>query len=173
MKIGLVSDTHGRFDPGLRPLFDGCDLVLHAGDVVGREILALLASVAPVTAVRGNNDLGDYGSGLPGEAVLQLEGLRTLVIHQLGIPQRPSPLARRAMERARPDLVVFGHSHRPTIEVANGILFINPGSAGPRRFRLPRTAAVLTVAGRKARVEVFDLDRADRPMFRLPVEVTL
>jgi putative phosphoesterase len=173
MRVGLVSDTHGRFEPGLRELFSGCDLVLHAGDVVGRDVLALLAAIAPLTAVRGNNDVGELGVGLADEAVVVLGGLRALVIHELGRPDRPVPQARELIALARPQLVVYGHSHRPAISLEGGILYVNPGSAGPRRFRLPRTAGLLTVEGRRARVELFDLDQPGLPAFRPPVVRTL
>jgi len=158
MRIGLLSDTHGHFDAGLTRLFAGCDRIVHAGDVVGPEVLLLLSSLAPVTAVRGNNDLGALGEGLPEEAEVALEGLKGLVLHELGRPERPLPSARRLIELRRPDLVVYGHSHSPAVAVVGGVLFINPGGAGRRRFHLPRTAAILTVNGRSARVEFADLD---------------
>jgi putative phosphoesterase len=173
MRIGLVSDTHGRFEPVLVQLFARCDAVLHAGDVMGREILFQLESLAPLTAVRGNNDLGDFGAGLAEVELLRLDGLRVLLIHELGRPDRPNAAARAAIERERPDVVVYGHSHKPNLQVVGGVLYVNPGSAGPRRFSLPKTAGVMTVAGRRVRVELFDLEREGLPPWGEPFESVL
>jgi len=173
MKVGLVSDTHGRFDPALPLLFARCDLIVHAGDVVGREILAMLESVAPLTAVRGNNDVGQLGAGLPEIALLRLDGLKALLVHVLGSPRQPTPAVRRAIERERPQLVIYGHSHVPAVEAIDGVLFVNPGSAGPRRFHHPRTAGILTIEGRRARVELLDLDAPGQARWGDRVEVEL
>jgi uncharacterized protein len=152
MRLGLVSDTHGLVDPKLAPLFDGCARVLHAGDVVKPEILEVLAKIAPLTVVRGNNDLGAAFDALPETAVVEAGALRILMVHDLGPPDRPKPPARPLLARLRPEIVVHGHSHRPGAVVVNGTLFVNPGSAGPRRFSLPRCAAVLFVRGRRVEV---------------------
>jgi putative phosphoesterase len=120
----------------------------------------MLEAIAPLSAVRGNNDLGHYGAGLHETAVLRLEGVKALVIHILGSPRKLAPAARKAIERERPDLVIYGHSHVPAVEMLDGVLYVNPGSAGPRRFNYPRSAGILTVEGRRARVELFDLDEA-------------
>ena len=173
MRIGLVSDTHGFADPLLPGLFAGCALVLHAGDVVKDGVLLALRDVAPVTAVRGNCDEGTALARLPRTAVVRLGALTALVVHDLGPPERPSAPARALLARRRPEIVVHGHSHRPGAAVVGGTLFVNPGSAGPRRFSLPRAAAVLTVHGRMARVEWFDLaGRAPAPLGS-PVEAAL
>lgn len=173
MRIGLVSDTHGLLDPALPALFRGCARVLHAGDVVRPEILDALAAIAPVTAVRGNNDRDPRLAGLPDTVLLQLGPLRLLLVHDLGPRERPRPPARPLLVRERAELVVHGHSHRPGTALLAGRLFVNPGSAGPRRFRLPRTAALLSVRGRRAEVAFFELGlEAPRPFGR-PVEVTL
>lgn len=173
MRIGLVSDTHGRFDPSLPLLFARCDRIIHAGDVVGREILALLEALAPLTAVRGNCDTGDYGTGLPEEATLQLEGTTLLVLHELGKPEKPVAAAKGALGRTRAGIVVFGHSHQPEARLAGGVLYINPGSAGPRRFELPRCAGILTLERGRARVELFDLELAGVPLLCEPFECEL
>jgi putative phosphoesterase len=157
VRVGLVSDTHGLFDPLLHEALAGCALVLHAGDVVGEGVLVELGSIAPVTAVRGNCDLGTALERLPELASVPLGPLTGLVVHDAGRPEhRPGPLA-AALARARPDVVVSGHSHRPAAAVVDGTLFVNPGSAGPRRFKLPRCAAVLSIAGRRVRVDWLDL----------------
>jgi putative phosphoesterase len=157
MRVGLVSDTHGHVDPKLAPLFAGCDAILHAGDVVRPEVLEILAAVAPLTTVRGNNDEGTPLARLPEAALVPLGELTALLVHDLGARERPKPPARAILARRRPEIVVHGHSHRPGAALVGPTLFVNPGSAGPRRFSLPRAAAILTVRGRVARVELFDL----------------
>jgi putative phosphoesterase len=173
LRVGLVSDTHGHVDPKLAPLFAGCDLILHAGDVVKPAILAVLKAVAPLTTVRGNNDEGTPLARLPATALVPLGDLTALVVHDLGHRERPHPPARAILSRRHPEIVIHGHSHRPAAVVVGPTLFVNPGSAGPRRFSLPRAAAVLTVRGRRARVEHFDLAGGAPVALGAPVEVTL
>lgn len=173
MRLGLVSDTHGRFDAALPRLLEGSDLILHAGDVCGHEILHQLSSIAPVKAVRGNNDVGPFGVGLEETLLLHLGGLRAFLVHELLKPERPLPAVRAALAAQRPQLVVYGHSHQPAVRELGGILFVNPGSAGPRRFRLPRCAGTLELDGARVRVEVRDLDRPDLPLLVGPVEARL
>jgi len=157
VRLGLVSDSHGLADPGLPRLFAGCDLILHAGDLVRPAVLGPLEAVAPVRAVRGNNDHAPGLEGLPASLVLELAQATVLLLHDLGSPGRLLPLARRLVRSARPQVVVHGHSHQPRAAVHDGVLFVNPGSAGPRRFSLPRSAGLLHLAGRRARVELWDL----------------
>jgi putative phosphoesterase len=173
VRVGLVSDTHGLADPRLPQVLGGCALVLHAGDVVKEAVLAALAGIAPVTAVRGNCDAGTSLARLPETAIVPLGALTALVVHDLGPRERPIAPAAPLIARAHPQLVVHGHSHRPGAAVVGGTLFVNPGSAGPRRFSLPRAAAVLTVRGRTARVEWFDLATPRLAQLLEPVEVTL
>ncbi len=173
VKVGLVSDTHGLADPALPRLFAGCALVLHAGDVVKESVLDALRAIAPVTAIRGNCDEGTSLERLPASALVPLGALTALVVHDLGPRVRRAAPGRALLARHRPSVVVHGHSHRPGAAVVAGTLFVNPGSAGPRRFSLPRAAAVLTVSGRTARVEWFDLaGRAPAPLLE-PIEVRL
>lgn len=157
LRAGLVSDTHGLADPGLESLFSGCDLVLHAGDVGKESVLEYLRAVAPVHAVRGNVDELGPLEELPDVLCVDLGGLTALLLHDLGAPGAPRPAAARAIARHRPEIVVHGHSHRPGHALVGGVLFVNPGSAGPRRFSLPRTAGVLAVEGRSIRLDLFDL----------------
>ncbi|HEX9398594.1 MAG TPA: metallophosphoesterase family protein [Anaeromyxobacter sp.] len=173
MRVGLVSDTHGHLDPLLHTLFARCALILHAGDVVREAVLAALERIAPVTAIRGNNDEGTSLARLPETALVRLGDLTALVVHDLGPRERPKPPARGLIERERPAIVVHGHSHRPDVALVCGTLFVNPGSAGPRRFSLPRAAAILTVRGRTARVELFDLAGTRLAILGEPVEATL
>ncbi len=157
MLVGLVSDTHGHIDPHLAGLFAGCDAILHAGDIVKPSVLVALGAVAPVTAVRGNNDWDPAFAHLPEAALVPVEGLTVLVVHDLGARDRPRPPARAILAKQRPHVVVHGHSHKVGAALFQGALFVNPGSAGPRRFSLPRTAALLEVRGRSVRLELFDL----------------
>ncbi|HEY3445067.1 MAG TPA: metallophosphoesterase family protein [Myxococcales bacterium] len=150
MLVGLISDTHGRFDEALPRLLNGCDLIVHAGDVVGQEILHQLATIAPVEAVRGNCDTGPLGQGLQERLLLALGELTALVVHDAGFVER-------AVAEAKAQLVIHGHSHVPGARMIGGVLFVNPGSAGPKRFELPPTIARLAVAGRKVSFEVIDL----------------
>jgi hypothetical protein len=173
VRIGLVSDTHGLLDPALALLFAGCDAILHAGDVVKAEVLGGLERVAPVTAVRGNNDGSPALARLPETALVPLGVLTALLVHDLGAREKPKPPARALIARRRPEIVVHGHSHRPGAVVVEGRLFVNPGSAGPRRFSLPRTAGILAVRGRRARVELFDLAGARPAPLGPLLEVTL
>ncbi len=174
MRIGLVSDTHGLFDPGLVAVFARCAAILHAGDVVKPAVLSALEELAPVTAVRGNNDDGPTLARLPEVAFVPIGPLTALVVHDLGAREAPRPPARALIARRRPEIVVHGHSHRPGAAVVEGRLFVNPGSAGPRRFSLPRTAAVLVARGRRVSVELFDLAARGGPApLGDPLEVTL
>ncbi len=171
LRVGLVADSHGLHDPKLETLLAGCDLVLHAGDLVRPDVLEALARVAPVRAVRGNNDVGPAFAALPEVLVEELGALTVLVIHDLGARGRPAPAARAALARHRPQVVVHGHSHRPGAALVEGRLVVNPGSCGPRRFSLPRTAALLVVSGRRARVTWHDLAGDVLAPFGEPFEV--
>ncbi len=174
MRVGLVSDTHGLLDPALPALFARCAAILHAGDVVKPAVLAGLEAIAPVTAVRGNNDGGPVLARLPETALVALGALTALVVHDLGPREAPRPPARAIIARRRPEIVVHGHSHRPGAAVVEGRLFVNPGSAGPRRFSLPRTAAVLVARGRGVSLQLFDLAARGGPApLGAPLEAAL
>jgi uncharacterized protein len=157
MRVGLVADSHGLSDPKLPGLLAGCELILHAGDLVKPAVLRELEALAPVRAVRGNNDVDPAFGRLPETAILPLGRFTALLVHDLGPPARPHPPLRRLLARERPHVVVHGHSHRPGSTVVNGTLFLNPGSAGPRRFSLPRTAALLEVDDAALVFALFDL----------------
>ncbi|HUK78319.1 MAG TPA: metallophosphoesterase family protein [Thermoleophilia bacterium] len=134
----MISDTHGRFDPALREIFAGVARIVHAGDVGAADVLVELATIAPVTAVRGNVDLYLGAEQLPGEATLEIAGRRVLVAHVL-----TDLLRRRRPAREGFDLVVTGHSHRYRETREDGVLFLNPGAAGAARFGLPRSVAIV------------------------------
>ncbi|MGH8259342.1 MAG: metallophosphoesterase family protein [Steroidobacteraceae bacterium] len=143
MKIGLISDTHGLLRAEAVEALSGVDRIIHAGDVGGSEVLGRLRSLAPVHAVRGNNDEGVWADALPPRLALRLGGVRIQVLHdvkELGLDSAAAAVA------AGFQVVIAGHSHKPAIVERDGVLFVNPGSAGPRRFKLPVTIGILTVA---------------------------
>lgn len=144
--IGLISDTHGLMRAEALRALAGVDQIIHAGDVGGPEVLEALAGIAPVTAVRGNNDTSPWGRTLPHTAEVVLEQAKLFVIHDL------HDLAIRPAE-AGYGAVVSGHTHRALAQERDGVLFVNPGAAGPRRFRLPVTLALLHIDGEALRVE--------------------
>lgn len=137
-RIGLVSDTHGLMRPEALDWLRGSDHIVHAGDICDPAILAALRAIAPLTAVRGNNDVGPWAETLPATAELHVEGVLIHVIHDL---------ADFSLDAARGvRVVVSGHSHKPVVRERGGVLFVNPGSAGPRRFALPIAAGELVVS---------------------------
>jgi hypothetical protein len=139
MKIGVISDTHNHFDPKIPELFAGVDHILHGGDVGLPWIILELESIAPVTAVLGNNDEGlHYGE----TEVIELGGRKFLVHHIVDVHRPAEPLQRR-IAREKPDVVVFGHSHKPFNETIGKTLYFNPGYAGKPRFGQPRSVAIL------------------------------
>ena len=155
MKVGLVSDLHGRFDPLLPKVLHGVERIVLAGDTVDETLLDQLREIAPLHAVRGNNDHSPGLLALPELLELDVGGVRILVAHDRTDRRIPA-----AIQRSRPDVLVVGHSHQPLVAREGGMLVVNPGSAGPRRFRLPRTAGTMTLArGRPPRVSLWDLDR--------------
>lgn len=144
-RIGVIADTHGLFDRAVLRHFQGVDHILHAGDIGGRSVLEELKKLAPVTAVSGNVD--GYGrSGFPAEAIIKLAGKRIAIRHLLYERGRLTKEGRAFLEREQPDVCVFGHTHRPKAEWVGTTLLFNPGSAGPKRFTLPRGLGLLTIA---------------------------
>jgi hypothetical protein len=149
-RIGLISDTHGLLRAEALQALAGCERIVHAGDIVDPAILQALAAIAPVTAVRGNNDRGPWAEALPEIEVLVLGGVRLFVIHDR------AQLSRHP-DAATCDVVIAGHSHQPLVERRDGVLFVNPGSAGPRRFRLPVTVGRLEIAGGEAQARIVEI----------------
>ena len=150
-RIGVISDTHGLLRPAALRALLGADLIVHAGDIGGPEVLDSLRAVAPVVAVRGNNDRGPWAAALPETDVVETGGRSLYVLHDV----KTLDLDPRA---AGFDAVIAGHSHQPRIERRDGVLFLNPGSAGPRRFRLPIAVARLDVDARGLEAEILTLD---------------
>ena len=150
--IGVISDTHGLLRPEVHEAFRRVDRILHAGDIGSPEVLKELQSIAPVTAVRGNNDKGGWARSIAERERLRILASRIYMIHDVKelTSQR---------EVTGFDVVISGHSHRPAIETRDGILFLNPGSAGPRRFSLPVTVAKLVVGGAAVHAEIVELWR--------------
>jgi putative phosphoesterase len=149
MKLGIISDTHGLFDPKLPALFDGVEHILHGGDVGSGEILVQLEKIAPVTAVLGNNDAG---MNLRETEVLGLDGRKFLVHHIVDV-RHPADGIRERIAREVPDVVVFGHTHKPHAGQLGHTLYFNPGYAGRPRFNLTRSVALLHLDGAELRWE--------------------
>jgi len=149
MIAGIISDTHGLLRPEALKALEGVDRILHGGDVGNAEVLEALREIAPVVAVRGNNDKGAWANELPQWEVAELERVFVYMIHDLKeIDISPAGSFQ---------VVVSGHSHKPSIEEHRGVLYINPGSAGPRRFNLPISIALLRVTGDQASAEIVEL----------------
>jgi len=151
--LGLISDTHGLIRPGVHSALTGVELILHAGDVGGAAILDELRLIAPVRAVFGNTDPPDDPE-LSSELIVQVDGLRVHVSHghEVGSPT-PNKLA----ERYDADVVVYGHTHRPLVTRKDGVLFVNPGAAGPKRFNISPSVGRLTIVNGRAEVEIIDI----------------
>lgn len=150
MRIGLISDTHGLLRPEALDALAGVEQIVHAGDIGAPAIIEELCRIAPVHAVRGNNDRGPWARKLPLRLELRLGGRRILVLHDLNELDLDPHVDRI-------DVVVSGHSHKPGVVQRDGTLLVNPGSAGPRRFKLPVTVGYLLVAGGPVRAEILNL----------------
>jgi len=150
MRVGVISDTHGLLRPEAIAALKGSDLIIHAGDIGGREVMEQLGYLAPTYAVRGNIDVQSWARKLSKTAVVPAGHQRLFVVHDI------SHLAVDPVS-AGYGAVVFGHSHRVVTERRSGVLFLNPGSAGPRRFGLPVTLARLQVAGKSMRPTIITL----------------
>lgn len=140
LRVGLISDTHGLLRPAAAAFLRGCNHIIHAGDIGSERILHELSVIARVTAVRGNNDKDAWAVALPESSLVQLGAIVLYVIHDLTQLDIDPPAAGVRV-------VVSGHSHRPLVRERDGVIYINPGSAGPRRFKLPITAASLEISG--------------------------
>jgi hypothetical protein len=154
LKIGVISDTHGLFDESIESIFAGVDAIIHAGDIGRLEVITRLEAIAPVFAVEGNND--SFGR-FPAQRVEELHGHRILVRHIFGELHQLRTSDRQMVDELQPHVVVFGHSHRPYEQMLGGALLFNPGSAGPRRFSLPRTVGILSLDGEKPKSQIINL----------------
>jgi len=150
MRVGLISDTHGLLRPEAVSFLAGCEHIIHGGDIGNAAILAELGAIAPLTAVRGNNDTGDWAMKLPETALLRFGDVTVYVIHDLKqIDIDP------AADKVR--VVVSGHSHKPVQVERDGVLYVNPGSAGKRRFSLPIALGELLIEGGQVRANIVTL----------------
>ena len=161
MRVGLISDTHGLLRPEALAALAGSERIVHAGDIGDSSILDALAAIAPVTAVRGNNDVGAWARAIPDVATATFDAVHVLVIHDVNTLQR-EPAARSTR------VVVAGHSHRPSIVERDGVLYVNPGSAGPRRFALPVSVGMLAIDGADVHAPLLELDVAKAGRARFP-----
>ena len=149
--MGVISDTHGLLRPQALAALQGSDLIIHAGDIGKREVLDGLSALAPVHAVRGNNDRDDWGLTLPLTEVVELGDLCVYLLHDIADLDIDPAAAGMAA-------VITGHSHKPVAEHRDGVLFLNPGSAGPRRFKLPISVARLGIVAGRLEAEIVELE---------------
>jgi uncharacterized protein len=157
--VGVIADTHGLLRPEAVAALRGADLIVHAGDIGSAELLAELAAIAPVLAVRGNNDRDAWAASVPETVTTEIAGVRVHVLHDLNaLAGDPAGLD--------VDVIISGHSHKPKVERRAGLLLLNPGSAGPRRFTLPIAVARLTLGPAGARADIVELDIAGGPARR-------
>jgi len=149
--VGVISDTHGLLRPEVAENFKGTDLILHAGDIDRPEVLAALRDIAPVKAVRGNMDHGEWANALPTKDVIEIGEVFLYILHDLyKLDLDPGAAGFHA--------VINGHTHQPLIEQKNGVLFLNPGSAGPPRRNYPVSLAILRINGRSLDARIVEID---------------
>jgi hypothetical protein len=150
LRVGLISDTHGLLRPEAVAFLRGCHHIVHGGDIGNQAVLQGLSALAPVTAVRGNNDAGAWAEALADSEVLQFGEVSVYVLHDLAqLSIEPKAIGMR--------VVVSGHSHKPLITQREGVLYVNPGSAGPRRFKLPIAVGELAILGNLVTPRIVEL----------------
>lgn len=150
LKIGIISDTHGLLRPEAERCLAGVDHIIHAGDIGRPDIVEQLRLIAPVTAIRGNIDTADWAKAYPETDTVHLEGRTLFLVHDVNdLTINPA--------EAGIDVVISGHSHRTRVETIDGVLYLNPGSAGPRRFKLPITLATLDLSSGSLSAVIHDL----------------
>jgi len=150
LRIGVISDTHGLLRPEAKAFLAGSDHIVHGGDIGNQAILDELAAIAPLTVVRGNNDRGVWAEQVPETALLTVGGVRIYAIHDIG--QLDIDPVKQGV-----GVVVYGHSHKPVVEHRGAVMYLNPGSAGPRRFSLPISAAEIVIENSVVDARVLDL----------------
>jgi putative phosphoesterase len=149
-RVGLISDTHGLLRPEALTALAGVAHIVHAGDIGAASVLEQLSTVAPITAVRGNNDTAAWAKKIPEHEVLEVEKVSIYVLHDLKeLDLDPAEAGFAA--------VIAGHSHKPAVTEKDGVLYVNPGSAGPRRFKLPIAVGLLEIDGRKIHASIHEL----------------
>ncbi len=155
MRVGVISDTHGLLRPEAERALEGVTQIVHAGDIGRPEIIAKLRRIAPVIAIRGNIDTAQWAQCYPETKLVTLGGRSIYVLHDLHALRLDSL-------SCGVDIVISGHSHRPQVETTQGVLYLNPGSAGPRRFSLPVTLAILELTGKTVQAFIHDIGAAAR-----------
>ena len=150
MRIGIISDTHGFLRPEAIKRLAGVDHIIHAGDIGAPEVIKGLQRIAPTTAIKGNIDAGEWANDYPNTELVVLGGRTLYVLHNLN-EIKLDPAASGF------DVIISGHSHRPKMETKNGVLYINPGSAGPRRFKLPIAVATLAFSDRVLLPQILEI----------------
>jgi uncharacterized protein len=150
LRVAVISDTHGLLRPEARAFAGGCDYIIHGGDIGSAAILEELSAMAPLIAVKGNNDRQSWATHLPPTEMIRVGGVFIYVIHDIA-ELDIDPHA------AGVQVIVSGHSHKPSIEMKGGILYVNPGSCGPRRFKLPVSVGEIRVEGTKVRARTIEL----------------
>lgn len=149
-RVGVISDTHGLLRDEVREALHGVDLIIHAGDIGRQEVLEALERIAPVVAVRGNMDRAEWALQLPEAKVVTIDDAQVYVLHDATkLDVEPGPAGFGA--------VISGHTHRPAVVKRRGVLFLNPGSAGPQRFNLPVTLAILHVQGKSLEAQLVEV----------------
>jgi putative phosphoesterase len=151
LRVGLISDTHGLLRPQAASFLQGSDLIVHGGDICDASILSALAAIAPVVAVRGNNDRGNWAEQLRESELVEVGGIFIYAIHDLAAIDIDPPAAGVRV-------VVSGHSHRPSVHERDGVVYVNPGSAGPRRFKLPISVGELAISEGSVVARTVELD---------------
>jgi putative phosphoesterase len=152
LRIGIISDTHGLLRPEAEKHLAGVDHIIHGGDIGRPDVLVTLRRIAPVTAIRGNVDIGDWARDFADTERVRLGGRVVYALHDLKT-LRIDPVAEGI------DMIVSGHSHKAAVETKDGVLYLNPGSAGPRRFKLPITLATLDIGPSGLRPIIHDLEK--------------
>jgi putative phosphoesterase len=154
MRVGLISDTHGLLRPEVLAFLQGSDHIVHGGDICDPGVLEALAAIAPITAVRGNNDRGAWAASLRETELFKLGDVLVYAIHDLAdLDIEPGAAGVR--------VVVSGHSHQPSVQQRGGVLYVNPGSAGPRRFKLPISAGELMLDGGAVSARIVEFGRRE------------
>ena len=151
IRVGVISDTHGLLRPQAMAALGGSDYIVHGGDIGNADILAELAAIAPLTVVRGNNDRGAWAQAVPHTARLQAGAVCIYALHEIASLDIDP-------QAAGVHIVIYGHSHKPLVQQRGPVLFLNPGSAGPRRFKLPISVARLEIDGTEIRASIVELD---------------
>jgi putative phosphoesterase len=149
-RIGLISDTHGLVRPESLKALEGVELIVHAGDIGMPEVLDRLQAIAPVAAIKGNNDTAPWARHIPEILDLQVNDRTLRVIHNVRDSESN-------LSAAGVDVVISGHSHKPSVQTRDNVLFVNPGSAGPRRFKLPVTVGLLLLQNADSHAEIIHL----------------